>query len=155
MRIAIGADHGGYKLKSKLITFLERQGYAVGDLGTHSPKPCDYPPIGYKLAVSVSEGVFCRGILICKTGIGFSIVANKIPGIRAALCLTSLQARRSREHNNANILVLSGSYLSQGKAFEIVDVWLKTEFAGGRHARRVRQIGNIERKVKNLKLTRS
>jgi len=148
MKLAIGADHGGYSLKNRLIRFLETKGFIVADLGTHSPKPCDYPLIGYKVASSVSDGQFCRGILVCKTGIGFSIVANKVSGIRAALCLSKLQARRSREHNDANILVLSANYLSLAKACEIVDIWLKTEFSGGRHARRVRQIGNIERKSK-------
>ncbi len=148
MRIAIGADHGGYSLKNKLIKFMERSGYVVADLGTHSPDSCDYPAIGYKVASSVSLGQFCRGILICKTGIGFSIVANKVPGIRAALCQSILQACRSRQHNNANILVLSANYLSLKKACQIVEGWLKTEFSGGRHTRRVRQIGNIERKLK-------
>ncbi len=149
MKIAIGADHGGYLLKNKLIKFLERRSCVVADLGTHSLKRCDYPPIGYKVAASVSEGQFYRGILICKTGIGFSIVANKLPGIRAALCLTKKQAQLSREHNNANMLCLAANFLSFKKTCEIVDVWLKTEFSGGRHARRVRQISNIERKIKN------
>ncbi|MBL7084942.1 MAG: ribose 5-phosphate isomerase B [Candidatus Omnitrophica bacterium] len=147
MKIAIGADHGGYRLKNKLVKFLEGRGHVVADLGTHSPKRCDYPAIGYKVAASVAQGLFSRGILVCKTGIGFSIVANKLPGIRAALCLTKLQARRSREHNNANVLALAGNYLSLKKACEIVDVWLSTEFSGGRHARRVRQISNIEKRI--------
>ncbi|MCQ9207920.1 MAG: ribose 5-phosphate isomerase B [Omnitrophica bacterium] len=148
MKIAIGADHGGYKLKSKLIKFLKGRSYLVADLGTHDLKRCDYPAIGYKVAASVSSGSFQRGILICKTGIGFSIVANKLAGIRAALCLSALQAQRSREHNNANVLCLSANYLNLKQATKIVDRWLKTEFSGGRHARRVRQIGNIERKAK-------
>jgi ribose 5-phosphate isomerase B len=147
MKIVIGADHGGYKLKEKLIRFLETQGYAVADLGTHSAQRCDYPAVGYKVAASVSVGLFSRGILVCKTGIGFSIVANKLPGVRAAICLTKQQARLSRQHNNANVLSLGANYLSARKACEIVHVWLKTEFSGGRHARRVRQIGNIERKI--------
>jgi len=149
MRIAIGADHGGFRLKNKLVKFLEARGYVVADLGTHSPDSCDYPLIGYKVAASVSQGQFCRGILVCKTGIGLSIVANKLPGIRAALCLTELQARRSRQHNNANCLALSANYLSVKKACGIVSVWLATEFSGGRHGRRVRQIGNIERKIRS------
>lgn len=149
MKIAIGADHAGFRLKSKLIKFLEAHGYGVADLGTHSPERCDYPAVGYKVAASVSGGQFCRGILICKTGIGFSIVANKLPGIRAALCLSKQQARLSRQHNNANVLVLSANYLSLKKACELVEVWLKTEFsARPRHARRVRQIANIEKKLK-------
>lgn len=147
MKIAVGADHGGYRLKNKLIKFLETAGHVVANLGTHSPKRCDYPPIGYKLASSVAGGVFARGILICKTGIGFSIVANKVPGIRAALCVSKIQARRSREHNNANVLCLPANYLSLKKACEIVAVWLDTDFSGARHAKRVRQISNIERRI--------
>ena len=146
MKIAIGADHGGFRLKNKIIKFLEGRGYLVADLGTHSPKRCDYPPIGLKVASSVARGVFPRAILICKTGIGFSIVANKLPGIRAALCLSRQQAVLSRQHNNANVLALAANYLSGEKACQIVDLWLKTEFAGARHARRVRQIGNIEKR---------
>lgn len=149
MRIALGADHGGYKLKNKLVKFLERQGHLVADLGTHSEKSCDYPAIGYKVAQSVAAGTFPQGILICKTGIGFSIVANKVPGVRAALCLSKLQARRSREHNHANVLCLAANYLSLPKALAIVDVWLKTESAGGRHSRRVRQISNIEKRLRS------
>ena len=148
MKIAIAADHGGYKLKNKLVKFLEARGSLIAGLGTHSPKRCDYPPLGYKLALSVAQGIFTRGILICKTGIGFSVVANKIPGVRAALCLSRLQARRSREHNDANVLALSANYLTLKQASQIVAIWLETEFAGGRHGRRVRQITNIERKFK-------
>lgn len=147
MKIAIGADHGGYQLKKKLIKFLEKKGHVVADLGTHSVRPCDYPAIGYKVAACVANGLFSRGILICKSGIGLCIVANKVPKVRAALCATRPQAKSSREHNNANILCLAGSYLSAKKACDIVDIWLKTDFAGGRHARRVRQISNIERKL--------
>ena len=147
MKIAIGADHGGFNLKNKLVKFLKKKGHLVADLGTHTAARCDYPAIAYKVASSVSERIFPRGICICKTGIGFSIATNKLPGVRAALCLTKLQARRSREHNNANILCLSGNYLSLKKASAIVEVWLGTEFSGGRHARRVRQITNIEKKI--------
>lgn len=149
MKIAVGADHGGYKLKNKLIKFLEAGGHLVADLGTHSPRRCDYPPIGYKVARSVAGGIFSRGILICKTGIGFSIVANKVPQVRAALCLSKLQARRSREHNNANVLCLAANYLSLKKASGIVEVWLNTDFSGARHAKRVKQISNIERRVRS------
>ncbi|MBL7085427.1 MAG: ribose 5-phosphate isomerase B [Candidatus Omnitrophica bacterium] len=150
MKIVLGADHGGYRLKNKLIKFLEARDYGVADLGTHNSKRCDYPPVGYKVTASVSQGMFSRGILICKTGIGFSIVANKLPGIRAALCLSKSQAIFSRQHNNANVLCLAANYLSFAKACDIVDAWLKTEFSGARHARRVRQIGNIEKKIKKM-----
>ena len=146
MKIAIGADHGGFRLKNRLIKFLEKRGHVVADLGAHSPKRCDYPPIGYKVARSVSSGQFQHGILICKSGIGFSIVANKVSGIRAALCLTKLQACLSREHNTANVLCLAANYLSFKKACAIAEAWLASDFSGGRHGRRVRQITNIERK---------
>lgn len=151
MKIAIGADHGGYKLKTKLIKFLESRGYVIADLGTHSDSACDYPVIGYKVAMSVANKQFSKGILICKSGIGLSIVANKVPGIRAALCQSRLEARLSREHNDANVLSLAGNNLSFKKASLIVETWLKTEFAGGRHARRVRQIANIEKKIQKLR----
>lgn len=154
MKIAIGADHGGYKMKNKLVKFLKTKGFALADLGTHSAESCDYPAIGYKVAASVSSGQFPRGILICKTGVGFSIVANKLPGVRAALCLKASQARASREHNNSNILILAANYLSATEASRIVDAWLKAEFSPkSRHGRRVRQIANIERKLKKLKLS--
>lgn len=147
IKIAIGADHGGYNLKNKVIKFLETHGYLVADLGAHSPKHCDYPPIGYKVAASVANGQFSRGILICKSGIGFSIVANKVRGIRAALCSSKIEARFSRQHNKANILCLSANDLTLKQACAIVDLWLKTEFSGGRHQRRVRQIANIEKRI--------
>lgn len=151
MKIAIGADHGGYRLKNKLIKFLESKGFAVADLGTHTLKSCDYPAVGFKVASGVAAGQFSRGILICKSGIGFSIVANKVYGIRAALCQSKLQARRSRQHNDANILALSANYLSFKQACQIVDVWLKTEFLGGRHGRRVRQIAKLEKRMRSFK----
>ncbi|MFC1698822.1 ribose 5-phosphate isomerase B [Candidatus Omnitrophota bacterium] len=154
MKLAIGADHGGYKLKNKLVKFLESRGGVVADLGTHSAASCDYPALGYKVASVVSAGAFTRGILICKSGIGFSMVANKVPGIRAALCQTKIQAQRSRQHNNANVLCLAANYLSFKKASQIVEVWLKTEFLGGRHARRLRQIENIERKIAQKRKTK-
>jgi ribose 5-phosphate isomerase B len=147
MKIAIGADHGGYKLKNKIIKFLQAKGFAVADLGTHSSKRCDYPPIGVKVASSVAQGIFSRAILICKTGIGFSIVANRLPGVRAALCQSKQQAILSRQHNNANVLVLAANYLSARKATAMVETWLQTGFSGGRHARRIRQITNIKKRI--------
>lgn len=147
MKIALGADHGGYNLKNKLVKYLETLGHEVADLGTHSAESCDYPYIGCKVAAGVAQGEFARGILICKSGIGFSIVANKVPGIRAALCLSPLQAKRSREHNDANVLALAANYLNFRKAAAIAALWLKTDFAGGRHARRVQQISEIEKKI--------
>jgi len=140
MRIAIGADHGGFKLKAELIKFLETKGHKATDFGTFSKESCDYPPIGYKVSKAVGSKRFSRGILICKTGLGMSMVANKVKGIRAALCDRIDIARSSRLHNDANILVLAANVVSESKAKRIVNVWLSTPALGGRHRRRVRQI---------------
>ena len=149
MRIAIGADHGGFVLKKDIIGFLKRKNYKVKDFGTFSPKRCDYPPIGYKVASEVGSGKFDRGILICKSGLGMTMVANKVRGIRAALLHSIESARSSRKHNDANIAVFSGNAMSKRKARRILKVWLTIDFAGGRHARRVNQIKKIEKKVKH------
>ena len=147
-RIALGADHGGFQLKAKLLTMLQSKGLEVADLGTHSPKPCDYPQIGYKVARAVAERRFDRGILLCKSGVGIAIVANKVPGIRAAVCGDLFDAERSRSHNDANVLVLGAEKLRDAQAKRIVEVWLSTPFdSGGRHERRLRQIAAIERAV--------
>ena len=149
-RIAIGADHGGFELKTKLIALLRAQGLEVADLGTHSPQPCDYPQVGYKVASAVSQRAFDRGILLCKSGIGIAITANKVPGVRAAVCADTFDAQRSRSHNDANVLVLGAEKLSVAAAKRILETWLSTPFeAGGRHERRVRQIAAIERKVRS------
>ena len=148
LRVAIGADHGGFELKRALVRVLRAKGMEVADLGTHSPAPCDYPTIGVKVAQAVAGGRFDRGILLCKSGIGIAIVANKVPGIRAAVCHDRFDAQRSREHNDANILVLGAEKLGEPKATQVVDVWFRTPFeAGGRHERRVRQIQAIERAI--------
>jgi len=148
LRIAIGADHGGFALKAKLIPVLTELGCAAADLGTHSPDPCDYPAIGFKIACAVAQGRFDRGLLLCKSGIGIAIVANKVPGIRAAVCHDSFDAQRSRSHNDANVLVLGAEKLGLAAATRILQTWLRTPFeAGGRHERRVRQIAMIERKI--------
>ena len=127
-RVAIGADHGGFHLKARLIPLLQAKGFEVADLGTHSLQPCDYPRIGYKVACAVANGTFDRGILLCKSGIGIAIVANKVPGIRAAVCWDLFDAKRSREHNDANVLVLGAEKLSVANAKRIVDAWLSTPF---------------------------
>lgn len=145
MKIAIGADHRGLSLKEKLIRFLRGHGFEVADLGTHHKKSCDYPDIAATLARRVALGTFDRGVLICGTGIGMSIAANKIKGIRAARCVTPRDARLSREHNDANILALGGNTTSFRLAKVIVGIWLKTTSEGGRHRRRVRKIGKLER----------
>ena len=147
-RVAIGADHGGFELKAVLVGFLQRQGYEVADLGTHSAEACDYPQIGFKVAAAVAEGQFDRGILLCKSGIGIAIVANKVPGVRAAVCGDVFDAERSRAHNDANVLVLGAEKLGAPAAKKIVQTWFTTPFeSGGRHERRVRQIEAIERMV--------
>ncbi len=145
--IAIGSDHGGWELKEHLKGFLTGQGFHVEDFGCATPERCDYPAIGIKLARSVSEGKIARGILICGTGIGMSIVANRFSGVRAALCHDTYTAVMSREHNNANILVLGGRVLGKGMAEEILSVWLNTDFsdADGRHSLRLKQITCLEK----------
>ncbi len=144
MKIAIGADHGGFALKREVKLFLRRQNHKVKDFGTFSAKRCDYPPIGYKVASAVASGIYDRGVLICKSGQGMTIVSNKVPGIRAALLQDVAAARSSREHNDANIAVFSGERTGCKKAIRMLTVWLRTEFAGGRHARRRRQIEKID-----------
>jgi len=147
-RVAIGADHGGFELKARLIPLLQAKGFEVADLGTHSARPCDYPTIGYKVASAVSQGTFDRGVLLCKSGVGIAIAANKVPGIRAAVCNDAFDAQRSRAHNDANVLVLGAEKLSRALAKRIVETWFATPFeAGGRHERRVKQIAAIERSM--------
>jgi len=147
MRIAIGADHGGYTLKKDIVDFLKKDYYEVKDFGTYSIKRCDYPAIGYEVASNIASGKFDRGILICKTGLGMCMVSNKIPGIRAALLDDVKSARSSREHNDANIAVFSGNLMDKNKAKKILKVWLTTKFLGGRHAKRLNQIKGIEKKI--------
>jgi ribose 5-phosphate isomerase B len=147
-RVAIGADHGGYEMKAALVSALRSKGVEVADLGTHSAESCDYPEIGYKVASAVAQGRFDRGILLCKSGIGIAIAANKVPGIRAAVCNDLFDAQRSRGHNDANVLVLAAERLGEAKAKRITETWLAAPFeSGGRHERRVKQIAAIERKV--------
>ena len=148
VRVAIGADHGGFQLKAQLIPFLQQLGCEVADLGTHAPQPCDYPLIGFKVAQAVASGKFARGVLLCKSGIGIAIVANKIPGVRACVCQTLFDAERSRSHNDTNVLVLGAENLSASAAKRIVDAWFRTPFeSGGRHERRVKQIAALERRL--------
>ena len=144
MKIVIGADHGGFKLKESLVKFLRSKGHAVKDMGTFSEESCDYPVIGYEAAKLVADGSYPRGVLICKTGIGMSMVANKVRGVRAALCEREETARSSREHNDSNILVLAANIVTPGKAKKILEAWLAAKHLGSRHARRVSQINKIE-----------
>lgn len=147
MRIAIGCDHAGFLLKEELKAYLQALGHEVVDMGTHSLDSVDYPDYARQVAEAVAQGRVERGIVICGTGIGSSIVANKVPGVRAALCHESYTARMSREHNDSNVLALGGRVLGVELAKEIVQVWLASEFQGGRHARRVEKIKTIEREM--------
>ncbi len=144
--IALGADHGGFSLKENLKTFLLKQGYKVDDCGTYSPDSVDYPDFAYAVAKKVSEGDAWRGIIIDGAGIGSCMVANKVPGVRAAMCYDHATALNSREHNNANVLTLGAGLIFPTLARQIVLTWLNTIFAGGRHARRVDKIMTIERR---------
>ncbi len=146
-KIAIGADHGGYRLKEVLKRFLIKKGFEIVDFGTDSEVPCDYPLIGYEVAKAVSKGRFKKAILICKSGIGMSIVANKLKNVRAALCHTVELARSSRQHNDANILILAAILIKENLAKDIIKVWLFTRPLGGRHKRRVGQISEIEKLI--------
>lgn len=146
MRIAVGADHGGYALKQEIAEYLIAQGHQVQDFGIHNPEPADYPDIAVPVARAVAAGEADRAILICGTGIGMSMAANKIAGIRAAVCTDCYMARMAREHNDAQILCLGGRVLGVGSALEIVRTFLSTEFSGGRHARRVDKTSALERK---------
>ncbi|WP_084413248.1 ribose 5-phosphate isomerase B [Desulfovirgula thermocuniculi] len=146
MRVALAADHGGFRLKEEIISFLKENNIPFHDFGTHSEEAVDYPDFALKVAEAVASGQFQRGIICCGTGIGVAIAANKVPGVRAALCHDTFSARASREHNDANVLTMGQRVIGPGLAREIVRVWLSAEFAGGRHARRVAKIAEIEKK---------
>lgn len=143
--VAIGSDHGGYELKGLLKTMLEtgEPGYSIIDCGTHSPESVDYPDYAYAVARLVADGRAWRGIIIDGAGIGSCMAANKVPGVRAAMCYDQATAVNSREHNNANVLTLGAGLIGANLARQIVQTWLTTEFAGGRHARRVEKIDQI------------
>jgi ribose 5-phosphate isomerase B len=146
MKVAIGSDHAGVELKELLVKLLESMSIEHMDEGTNTPDSVDYPDFGEKVSLAVISGKADRGILICGTGIGMSIVANKIKGIRAALCSDTFSARMSRLHNDANVLVLGGRVTGSSLAEEITRVWLETPFDGGRHAKRLDKISLIEEK---------
>lgn len=146
MKIVIASDHGGYILKEHIKKYLEDNKYDIEDFGTHSLESVDYPDFAQKVAEAVAQGQYDRGILICGTGLGISIAANKVRGIRAAVVTESFSAKMSRLHNNANVLALGGRVVGPDLATEIVDVWINTSFEGGRHERRVNKIMDIERK---------
>jgi ribose 5-phosphate isomerase B len=143
-RIAIGCDHRGFALKQLIMPFLRSAGYSYQDFGSYDTVPVDYPDIARKVGEAVVSGDFDQGILICSTGIGICIAANKMKGIRAALCHNTFEAQRARRHNDANVLCLGGEYIDTELALEIVKTFLVTDFEGGRHVQRVDKIRALE-----------
>ncbi|PLX98951.1 MAG: ribose 5-phosphate isomerase B [Desulfuromonas sp.] len=148
-KFVIASDHGGLDLKNAVSTYLQELGICVSDLGTINDDSVDYPDYGIKVARAVSIGEADNGILICGTGIGMSIVANKFPGIRAALITDEFTARMSKEHNNANIIVMGGRVLSAEQARKLVQTWLEAEYEGGRHQRRLDKIAALEDDIRS------
>lgn len=147
MKIFIGADHRGFQLKNKVAALLRKDGYDVVDTGAFSDEtPCDYPALSWKVGTAVAKHKDSRGILVCMTGIGHSIAANKIKGVYAALCYNEAAAELSRRHNNSNVLVLGAKFVPEKNFSRIIKKWLTTPFEGGRHLRRVKQIKAIETK---------
>ncbi len=147
MRIAVGSDHAGYRLKGEVVHFLSEEGAEFQDCGVFTCDSADYPDVGVTVAEAVANGEFDRGILVCGIGTGMSMVANKVPGVRAALCGDTYTARISREHNDSNVLVLGERVTGIGTALDIVRTWLSTDFPGEeRHVRRIRKISEIEQK---------
>jgi len=144
MRIALGSDHAGFALKQAIAERLRSAGHESDDCGCNGETSCDYPDFGIAAAQQVSSGTADRAVLVCGTGIGMSMTANKLPGVRAALVHDRLTARMSREHNNANVLCLGARVLDAELALELVDLWLRTEFEGGRHRRRVDKIDALD-----------
>lgn len=146
MKIAVAADHGGFNLKKEIIAFLEKASVEYKDFGTYTTESMDYPDIVIPVTEAVKEGGFDLGVIFCGTGIGVSIAANKVPGIRAALCNDTFSARMAREHNNANIITMGERVIGPGLAVEIIKTCLEATFQGGRHERRVEKIHCIEQK---------
>ena len=147
-KIALASDHGGFDLKESVIAHLLNTGWEVDDLGPHSGDSVDYPDYGIKLAEAVAEKRVQRGIVICGTGIGMSIVVNRYHGIRGTLCSDLFTAKLCREHNDSNILIMGGRVIGKGLAAEIVNTWLNTPFEGGRHQRRLDKINQIDASLK-------
>lgn len=149
MKLAIGSDHGGVELKAYIIDYLNTQGIDTVDVGTNSDASVDYPTYGRAVAEAIISGECDRGIAICGTGVGISIVVNKFPGIRGSLCTNEYMAEMTRRHNNSNVLVLGARVLGVDLALNIVKTWIATEFEGGRHQRRLDMITEIEGEAKN------
>ena len=148
MRIAVAADHAGYALKEKLRRKLVEEGHEVADYGTNSGESCDYPDFAQAVANDVAQGESDRGILVCSTGVGMSIAANKIAGVRAAHTGGEEETRLTRAHNDANVLALGAKFLDEATAERLVDIFLHTEFEGGRHARRLAKIAQLENQTR-------
>ena len=147
MKIALASDHGGYLLKEEVIRFLSDLGHEIDDFGCHSTDSIDYPDFAFPAAEAVADGKADKGIVICTTGIGVSICANKVRGIRCALCTSKFQAEMTRRHNDTNVLALGAQTVSQADALEIVKTWLQTDFEGDRHSRRVGKITEYENRA--------
>jgi ribose 5-phosphate isomerase B len=150
MQIAIGSDHGGYPLKERIGFKLREAGHEVLDCGTDSPEPVDYPDFAHAVAREVASGACRYGIIVDGAGIGSAMVANKVPGVRAAPCYDLSSARNSREHNHANVLTLGAGLIGEALAWQIVEEWLSVEWGGGRHARRVEKIDAIEQQYSGV-----
>lgn len=150
MRIALACDHRGFRSKELIKSYLEKAGHEVRDFGCGNTESCDYPDSGFSGATSVAHGETERGILLCGTGIGMSMVANKVSGIRAALCHDELTAELSRRHNNANILCLPADLIGEELTRRVVDIWLRTDYEGGRHDRRLSKIALFEQNGRSL-----
>jgi ribose 5-phosphate isomerase B len=146
MRIAVGSDHRGFTVKCKIVELLRELGQEVLDDGVFDNQSADYPDVAEVVALRVSKGEVDRGILICGTGIGMAIAANKFPGVRAAPCHDDLTAEMSRRHNDLNVLCLSADMLGERLIDRMIEIWLKTDFEGGRHARRIEKISEIEQR---------
>lgn len=151
MKIAVGSDHRGFQLKSRLVQMLEELGHEVLDEGTRDSQRVDYTDFAEAVSHKVSCGEVDRGVLVCGTGIGMAITANKFPGVRAATCHDELTAEMCRRHNDVNVLCLSGDMLGERPIDGIVETWLRTQFEGGRHERRVAKIAEIERRISDLR----
>ena len=147
-KIAIASDHGGFELKESIITFLLKKRWEVDNLGAPSTDSVDYPDYGIKVAKAIIDKKIVRGILICGTGVGMSIVVNRFPGIRGTLCSDVYTAKMCREHNDSNVLIMGGRVIGVSLAMEILDIWLNTEFEGGRHQRRLDKIKEIDANLK-------
>ena len=152
MKIAVAADHAGFALKEQLRRRLAQEGHEVVDFGATSAESCDYPDFAQPAARDVAQGRSDRGILVCSTGIGMAMAANKIAGVRAAPAQSEDEVRMTREHNDANVLTLGAKYLDEERALDLIHIFLNTEFAGGRHARRVAKIAQLEQGRDRLKL---